>query len=59
METALVREGELVVFQSKQVKDGGVEIAEVNLSLHGLGASLVGAAVSESSLYSASSQPRR
>ena len=57
MEASLVREGELVVFQSEQVKDGGVEIAEVNLSLHGLGPGLVGAAVSESSLHSASSQP--
>ena len=57
MEAALVGEGQIIVFQSQQVQDRGVEVAEVNLALHGLGTGLVGAAVGQSPLHSASSQP--
>lgn len=48
---------ELVVLQSQQMKDGGMKIPEVHLSLHRAGSGVVGLAMGNPCLYATTGQP--
>ena len=54
---ALAAEGEAFMVDAELVKNGGVEIVDVNLVLNGVKAELVGGTVGEAGLHSTAGHP--